>query len=155
MPETTALFSLPSPAPKDDTPVTCPDCHGQKRALVHVDGRDEKGRHFSRNEVRACWRCGGIGTIPTDYAAQIEEGGRLREARRQRNVGVREVAERLGVTPSRLTQIEMGRYGRYSPATDASVIAPAPAPLKPSAAKSSTPPALPWWTGDRDESEVR
>lgn len=146
--ETSSLFVLPSPAPEDETPVVCPSCHGQKRQLVHVDGR-EKGRHFSRNEVRACWRCNGEGTIPADYMAQIEEAGRLREDRRQRNVGVREEAERLGITPSRLTQIEMGRYGRYSPASDASVVgpsAPAPTPTR------SIPLPNPWWTGDKDES---
>lgn len=47
--------------------------------------------------------------VPDARAAQLRMGERLREARQQRRLSLRDLAERLGVSASLISQIETGR----------------------------------------------
>lgn len=56
-----------------------------------------------------CWRCGGAGVLTTEQLARIASGDARRAQRVARGVGLREEAERLGMLPSELCDIECGR----------------------------------------------
>ena len=80
----------------------CPDCNGagKNRVLACPPG-----------ELREiiCSLCGGSGKISPKQARWIEHGKMLRQDRLNRNLSLREEAERLRITPYILSQIERGK----------------------------------------------
>jgi DNA-binding transcriptional regulator YiaG len=84
--------------------VTCPSCQGRRFAIAHIN------RGSSRNhtiEKVKCHVCGGEGEITQNYHDQIMEGRKLRSARVDKGVSIRERAARLGnVTATELSHWE-------------------------------------------------
>ena len=83
--------------------VKCPDCKGKRQVFAHVNyGGHGEFKHID------CTRCGGIGAIPEQMLAWIDEGNKRRMERVARAATLREEAERLGLSPVELSKIERG-----------------------------------------------
>jgi len=82
----------------ENTPV------GTRRSLAHLNYGPDKPHEWKEID----W--------PEYAPADVERGRRFREARRAANVGIGEMADRLGVSPSVITDLE---HGRKRPADDA------------------------------------
>ena len=83
--------------------ITCPECmgRGQYSALVMFsDG--------CRPASMPCSRCKGDGKVSPAMTDWIAMGGRLRRARQERDLSLREEAARLGISVVELSQMERG-----------------------------------------------
>jgi len=83
----------------------CPDCENGVIIAFHVtytDGTGEFGKKLP------CSRCDGRGYIPTHTLEWIEQGKKMREERRSREVTLRQEAKDRGITMLELSQMERG-----------------------------------------------
>ena len=81
----------------------CPDCHGagETHAFVH-DGQG------CRYRVIDCFRCSGEGTVPREMLDWIEAGQKMRAARVESGISLREAAKQRGMTATELSRMERG-----------------------------------------------
>lgn len=87
----------------------CPTCNGEKEIVglfpVYAEGyTGPRSPCF----VMPCHRCKGVGEVPDEQGAWIEAGKRMKAERLGRAVGLRAEAERRGMLPSILAQMESG-----------------------------------------------
>lgn len=84
----------------------CPTCNGTRKSVVFVNtGADRKG-HYT--EVRTCDRCLGAGMVSQDVIDAIEYGKRLRKARIDKGLTLRQVAASEGVSTALVSRRELG-----------------------------------------------
>lgn len=112
----------------------CPECNGSgKSGMVPLHVRPVEGYKPTEQNLRdlaamvaVCHFCDGKGSVPPEQLAWRAIGESWRKARREKSIGMREWAERVGASPGDYCQMENGRIKpdpRYSP------LAPAPADL--------------------------
>jgi hypothetical protein len=89
----------------------CPDCKGLGKLLglfpvyaEHVPQEERKPAIEFK-----CDLCRGIGAVPHYMARRILKGHQLRDVRLEKQIGLRECAERLGVQPSYLSDAQRGK----------------------------------------------
>lgn len=85
--------------------VTCPDCSGRGHIARFVDGA-EGGRY--EPELR-CLRCKGAKTITQQEAEWIVRGWTCMERRRAGQESLRDAAQRFGMQPVDVSQMEHGK----------------------------------------------
>jgi hypothetical protein len=83
----------------------CPYCY-EGSISGHRDYRDGKRR--SENFKMTCPVCNGSQEVTAEVAAPKKRGNAIREDRIARGLGMRQEAERLGISPSRLSVLENG-----------------------------------------------
>jgi hypothetical protein len=87
-----------------DTSRKCPKCGGIGRlVVVHSKNHNMIGKDFP------CQTCRGSGRVSDEHYKRILRGDELRAKRLSKNCGLREAAERIGVTPSMLSYAEQGQ----------------------------------------------
>lgn len=92
---------MPDPSPRDKA-FRCPKCHGTgAHSLVTI--------YVAMNGARKCPTCNGEGEISQEVFDAIEAGERLRIDRISRNVSLREEAQKRGLTPRELSDVEHGK----------------------------------------------
>jgi DnaJ-class molecular chaperone len=82
--------------------VTCPDCQGSRQVEVYACPG-------FRRALVDCTRCGTTGQVTAAEAERVAEGKRRAEDRKARGLSLWQEAERLGVTPMELGDIEHAR----------------------------------------------
>ena len=82
----------------------CPRCKNG-RQFVHLNTTNPKTHGF---QWVHCDFCKGRGEVTVEALRRIEEGKRRRDDRVKRGVGLREEADRLGLTPTQLSRLERG-----------------------------------------------
>ena len=97
MPAKTRPAALPDPRL-----VTCPDCQGTRRIEVMACPG-------FRRAVVDCPRCEASGQVTRLEADRVAEGRRRYEDRVARGVALRDEADRQGLTPMALADIEHAR----------------------------------------------
>lgn len=92
----------------------CPRCLSGKLVPVCIRSAEQK-RPLTTEELRAvadavnvCQTCNGTGEITDEQNGWIEQGKAMSERRRSLGFGMREAAERLGILPSVLCDMEYG-----------------------------------------------
>ncbi len=84
--------------------IPCPDCNASGDITGLVCGPDG-----GSIRTMPCFRCKGERAIPSEQAEWIRCGELLRRDRIAHNVGGRERAQMLGITPLSLNDIEHGK----------------------------------------------
>lgn len=79
----------------------CPDCLGNGNSFALVHGKPRLSR---------CPTCNGTCEVSADRADAIERGNAMRLDRMARKVTLRKEAVRLGISPTRLSQMEQGIF---------------------------------------------
>ena len=86
---------------------TCPSCGGRGTLIAAharmTDGSSRWGMKFD------CGQCDGTGEISEQYFQRYERGQQMRKERLARGVGLRQEAERRGMSPGDLCQMESGQ----------------------------------------------
>lgn len=77
----------------------CPTCKGAK-VLTNP---------LKKKEVQTCHTCNGNGYIPTEQVQWILDGRALQAFRLQAQMHVHTFAEKMGIKPAELTDMEYGR----------------------------------------------
>lgn len=85
--------------------VKCPNCNGHGNMQGFRMGQDMRCSYG----ITRCSVCKGTKEITAEREHRIRLGEALRSDRVSRHLGQREEAERLGITPKELADIEMGR----------------------------------------------
>lgn len=89
----------------DERSERCPTCNGEGGAnalLRYDDGR-------CREQWMPCSACRGAGTVSERRAAVTRAGEALGERRRALDLSLRELAAKLGISASNLSDVEHGR----------------------------------------------
>ena len=89
----------------EDHMADCPDCKDGVIIAFHVsysNGTGEFGKQLP------CSRCDGRGYIPNHTIPWIEQGKKMREERKSREVTLREEAKRRDISTLELSQMERG-----------------------------------------------
>jgi DnaJ-class molecular chaperone len=82
--------------------MTCPECKGEKHHLALACPG-------ARLLKMPCHVCQGSGEVSEEQAQWIIEGERMRKDRRNRGLTLRREAERRGMKPVELSDMEWGR----------------------------------------------
>lgn len=85
----------------------CPECSGKKQFFAFVNTGVDYKKHYSR--MVDCFLCKGTGTVTHAVIAQVVAGKALRKERLARSETLSQAAQRLGVSPAKLSAIENGR----------------------------------------------
>lgn len=114
-----------------DKQVICPECEGSgKSNFVPAAVRRIEGAPPMTNEqaqqlcdyFAKCQFCEGAKTVPLERIEWRRTGEKWRQARRERSVGLREWAERVGALPSDYCNMEAGKMKpdeRFNPTVTA------------------------------------
>ncbi len=89
----------------------CPDCTDGTGVAGFVDFADGTA---AQNVTLKCTRCNGTNVVSDDMLLWIEEGNRLRNERGKQGLNLVEVADRLGLTITELSQMERGCIEPYT-----------------------------------------
>lgn len=84
----------------------CPTCKGERQSFVFVNTGLDSSQHYS--EIRQCDRCMGAGYVSKAVIDAIENGKRLRKARVDRGLTLREAALQEGVSVATISKREYG-----------------------------------------------
>lgn len=87
---------------------TCPECKGEGKYYSRRFVTRTTGCDYEEGE-QTCFTCDGSGSITDAHATRIEQGRMLRENRKARGLSLRQEAQRLGMKPSELNDLERGR----------------------------------------------
>lgn len=87
----------------------CPRCRGSGRSLLLACGVRQDGSRFSETRATACPACRGAGAIDEVRARAMSQGEAMRRDRISRGLSQRQEAERLGIAPRALNDLELGR----------------------------------------------
>lgn len=82
--------------------VTCPTCEGRREYGVYACPG-------FRLVMVSCKRCKASGLVSIEEADRITEGKRRAAGRKARGLSLRQEADRLGMTPMQLADIEFAR----------------------------------------------
>ena len=94
------------PPEAEPEPPRCPHCGGRITVTACVDYADQ--RRSGVQEI-ACATCQGTGTITPELAQRLEDGKALAQSRKERDLSLREEAQRLGISVRELSDLEHGR----------------------------------------------
>jgi DNA-binding XRE family transcriptional regulator len=90
--------------------VICPECRGAKSSYAISCG--DRG---CETGVRACDFCKGEGQVSSEAADRWRAGKAMRDARVKRGRTQEQEAERLGISPIELNDLERGRHSSDEP----------------------------------------
>lgn len=91
--------------------ILCPMCKGERSLMAHVNYgfNPETGGCDGEEKAVICITCDGSGQITEAHAQRIERGKQLRAERIERGETLMAAATQMGLKPSELSAIEMGR----------------------------------------------
>ncbi len=91
----------------------CPSCKGKGTSVAFVDWHDDSKEHGMDGELMEleCHYCGGTGAIADVEAWRKREqrGRNMRNERKSKGESLRDAAKRMGISATKLSQIERGR----------------------------------------------
>ena len=82
----------------------CPNCLG-RGAITGI----ACGPHGGEVRTASCALCHGTGRVDADRLAKVEDGRRMRDARRARGISQRDRARELGMDVIEYSRLENGR----------------------------------------------
>lgn len=99
------MTAVDRPANPVSRPYLCPVCLGSPKSIAHFNMGENKPHEWREIE---CDACEGTGRVTQHRMDAITEGKKLRQDRIERNMSLREEAQRLGISPVQLSRRERG-----------------------------------------------
>lgn len=92
-------------------PIICPECKGRGQNYTVLCVRTTSGGYHKEGNM-PCLTCDGTGQLSTEAHQRYTDGRAMADDRKARGMTLRREAERLGISPSELSDREWGRKSR-------------------------------------------